>query len=325
MSPDVLHLNWQALTPQRQQLGESPFWHPEEQRLYWVDIPAQEIWRSGPEGQSMESWALPSEPGCMAPARSGGLIIGLRDGIYRAPHWGGDLTCLARLPHDPKTTRSNDGRCDPMGRFWVGTMYEPKDQRLGALYSLDVRGEEPVLCQQANDNVTANGLAFSPESAPGHPTVYWADTGSHRVHAWRWDAQTNQLSDPQVWLQLPDKPAGFDPANLAQADLYGGRPDGAAVDVEGNYWSAQYEGGQLLKIAPTGRVLARVPVPARCPTMPCFGGPDGRTLFVTTAVKGRPDAELTRWPLAGCVLSARVDVPGLPTAYFLEPKFSASK
>jgi sugar lactone lactonase YvrE len=314
MSSEVLHLNWQVVSPLRQQLGESPFWHPDEQRLYWVDIPAREILRSGPQGEALERWALPSEPGCIAPARAGGWVIALRDGIYRARDWGGELTCLARLPHDPQTTRSNDGRCDPLGRFWVGTMYEPKDRRLGALYSLDARTSELALSLQADDNVTANGLAFAPDQG----TVYWADTGSHRIHAWRWDVHTNAMTEPRVWCQLPGKPSGFDPDDLTQADLYGGRPDGAAVDVTGCYWSAQYEGGQLLKIAPSGEVLARVPLPARCPTMPCFGGPDGRTLFVTTASKGRPSAELDRWPLAGCVLSARVEVPGLATSFFVD-------
>ena len=105
---------------------------------------------------------------------------------------------------------------------------------------------------------------------------------------------------------------------MAAAATYGGRPDGAAVDVEGNYWSAQFEGARLLKFSPAGELLAEVPLPARCPTMPCFGGDDGRTLYVTTASNGRPVAEADHWPDNGRVLAARVDVPGLPVNFFAE-------
>jgi sugar lactone lactonase YvrE len=96
---------------------------------------------------------------------------------------------------------------------------------------------------------------------------------------------------------------------------YGGRPDGAALDVEGGYWAAMMEGKQLVRIAPDGRLLARVPLPVRCPTMPCFGGADGRTLFVTTARANRPADELAAEPWAGCVLMARAPLAGLPVNF----------
>jgi sugar lactone lactonase YvrE len=93
---------------------------------------------------------------------------------------------------------------------------------------------------------------------------------------------------------------------------YGGRPDGAAVDAEGCYWVAMYEGGRVLRLSPAGETIAEVRMPARCPTMPCFGGADLRTVYVTSASKGRPDAELAEFPHPGCTFSFRVDVPGLP-------------
>ena len=96
---------------------------------------------------------------------------------------------------------------------------------------------------------------------------------------------------------------------------YGGRPDGAAVDAEGAYWVAMYEGQRLLRLAPDGALLQEVPLPVRCPTMPCFGGADLRTLYITTARHGRPAAELEAQPLAGRVLTMAVDVPGLPVNF----------
>ena len=110
-------------------LGESPFWHPHERRLYWVDIQARQIRRLSPGHGTVESWTVPSEPGCIAPASSGGLVMALRDGIYRARSWGGPLECVVRMAHDVTTTRFNDGKADPVGRFWAGTMYEPRDAR----------------------------------------------------------------------------------------------------------------------------------------------------------------------------------------------------
>ena len=125
---------WTVAVPQPDRLGESPFWHPQEQVLYWVDVPAMQVKRCDTKGGPVESWQMPSEPGCIAPAKSGGLVIALRDGIYRAQAWRGPLVCIAKFSHDPATTRFNDGKADPLGRFWAGTIYEPRDARKAELY-----------------------------------------------------------------------------------------------------------------------------------------------------------------------------------------------
>jgi sugar lactone lactonase YvrE len=117
------------------------------------------------------------------------------------------------------------------------------------------------------------------------------------------------LSRQRVFAQFPVKTAGQD------LTTYGGRPDGAAMDADGCCWVAMFEGQRLLRLAPDGVVLQSIPLPVRCPTMPCFGGPDLRTLYVTTARLNRPADELAAQPWAGCVLSARVDVPGLPVNF----------
>ena len=159
---------WHPLTPQPYALGESPFWHPVEQMLYWVDIPGQHIHRCNVFMGSVESWAMPSEPGCTAPAQSGGLVIALRDGIYRAATWGGALLKLAGAQHDTATTRFNDGKADPAGRFWAGTMYEPRSQADAQLFSLN----NGALDVKVSNATIANALAWSPDAK----TMYWADT-----------------------------------------------------------------------------------------------------------------------------------------------------
>lgn len=304
---------WQSVTREPDQLGESPFWHPDEQMLYWVDIPARQLRRANVRMGSPESWAMPQEPGCIAPARSGGLAIALRDGIYRARRWGGALELVVRFGHDPATTRFNDGKADALGRLWAGTMYEPRDRRDAALYSIDCRpynGQEgrPLVETLAGGSTIANGLAWSPDNK----TVYWANTTDHVVHAWDWDAQANALANRRVFQQFEGKPAGWAPGQPG----YGGRPDGAAVDSEGNYWCAMFEGARLLQFSPAGALLQELALPVRCPTMPCFGGDDLRTLYLTSASYNRPAAELAALPQSGQVLCTRVDVPGLPVNFF---------
>ena len=192
-------------------------------------------------------------------------------------------------------------------------MYEPRDARKAELYSIDCRpdnGNEgrPMIQLKAQNAVIANGLAWSPDMA----TLYWADTPNHIVHAWDWEAHSNVMRRHRVFLQFPGKPASWQPGQPG----YGGRPDGAAVDSQGNYWCAMFEGGRVLKFSPDGELLAELPVPVRCPTMPCFGGADHKTLFVTSASYKRNADELEALPLSGRVIATEVDVPGLPVNFF---------
>lgn len=304
---------WQTAIAQPSELGESPFWHPDEQMLYWVDIPGKRIHRANVFSGTVESWAMPSEPGCIAPAKTkgqvSGLVIALRDGIYRAWEWGGALQRLVRAKHDTATTRFNDGKADPLGRFWAGTIYEPRDAARAQLFSLDGRsGRSPVLELKAGNATTGNGLAWSPDAS----TVYWANTPGHTIRAWDWDAKSNAMRHERVFRQWPGKPEGWQPGMPG----YCGRPDGATVDVEGNYYVAMFEGARLLKLSPAGEVLADLAVPAQCPTMPCFGDTDLKTLYLTSARHKRPAAELQAHPHSGCVFSMRVEVPGLPVNFF---------
>jgi sugar lactone lactonase YvrE len=304
-------MTWQILNPNPDQLGESPFWHPDEQMLYWVDIPGQQIKRANVYLGSVESWDMPAEPGCIAPVRSAGrsdgLLLALRDGIYRATQWGGSLERVVGPDYDSATTRFNDGKADPAGRFWVGTIFEPRTAPQGELFSLDLRAGVPALQRHAGGVTVANGLAWSPDAR----TLYWTDTTRQLIRAWDWDAGSGQMSGERVFAQWPGKPEGWQPGMAG----YGGRPDGAAVDVEGNYWVAMFEGARVLQLSPQGQVLRDIAVPAQCPTMPCFGGADLKTLYVTTASRGRSAAELAAWPDSGCVFSMQVEVPGLPVNF----------
>ena len=187
-------------------------------------------------------------------------------------------------------------------------MFEPRDQALAALYALQADGR---LEFKAGDATVANGLAWSPDGL----TLYWSDTGAHCIRAWDYDSDTQTMSRERLFAQFPLKPNNW-VYGTASAQAYLGRPDGAAVDVEGFYYSAMYEGHRLAKFAPDGRCVAFIEAPVQCPTMPCFGGEDMRTLFITTSAHGRSAEELQDLPDSGCVFAIRVETPGLPVSFF---------
>lgn len=296
-----MRLEFQALPVPPSLLGESPVWLPEAGALVWCDIPGRRLNRWTAADGRHTQWAFDEEPASCAPLPDGTLLLALRSGLVRFDLASGRSTPLVAAPYDTGSQRCNDGKADPQGRFWVGTICEPREPALAALYRWD--GQR--LQQQAAGISASNGLAWSPDGR----TLYWADTHQHRVFAFDFDATEGTLSRQRVFAEFPRKQPGQDLAT------YAGRPDGAAVDAEGCYWVAMFEGQRLARFAPDGRALDSVPLPVRCPTMPCFGGADLRTLYVTTAREKRPADELAAQPLAGCVLVARVAVPGLPANF----------
>jgi len=306
---------WQRISEPLCALGESPFWHPHEERLYWLDIGQRRIWRQHiPSGQA-DSWDLQQDPGSIAPCRSGSLLMALRDGIYLAPLWHDTLQKLADAPYDTARIRFNDGKCDPWGRFWVGTYVDTKDQPDGALYCLHRRNQpHPQLLKMAGGVMASNGLAWSPDGR----VMYWNDTARNQVEAYPMVSAGQYppvMGMPLALAHFAPKPEGWR-FETAQGRDYGGRPDGAAVDQKGNYWVAMYEGARVLCLSPKGDVLADLATPAQCPTMVCFGGADGRTLYLTTARAKRSAEELAHYPDSGAVFALRVDTPGMPVNFY---------
>lgn len=275
-------------------LGECPLWHPEEQVLYWIDIAGLAVHRFDPASNARTSWPLPSEPGCIAWSAGGGLLVAMRSGIAMLDTRNGELRHIADAPYDSSQIRFNDGRCDALGRLWIGTLSDDRSQALGSLYCL----ERGIIRKVGNPVTVSNGLAFGIHNR----TIYHADTTAHRISFFDYDLASGSLSDGRIFKQFAD----------VRDENYGGRPDGAAVDSADSYWCAMYEGGKLLCLSLNGDTLREVPLPVLCPTMPAFGGKDFRTLYITTVRHKRTDVELKAHPLSGCVLSLQVDTPGRP-------------
>ena len=301
-------------------LGESPLWHPAEARLYWVDIPGRRLWRLDPAHQTEHSWDLPENPGCIGlvatpsadGAEPGQLVVALRSGMFhaRVSDQALDLTPIVPASYDRQRFRFNDGKVDPEGRFWVGTIFEPKTVAAAGLYCLDAGQLRAVTGPEASEFpwnqwgvTTSNGLAYSPDGR----LMYHSDTPAHVVYVCDREPASGTPLNRRIWWQAPDDRTSPD---------YGGRPDGAAVDTAGCYWSAMYEGGRIVQLSPNGELMQSVAIPARCPTMVAFGGDDLSTLYVTTARAGRSEAELAQYPDSGRVFALRVPVPGLASGCY---------
>ncbi|MGL4415753.1 SMP-30/gluconolactonase/LRE family protein [Roseinatronobacter monicus] len=276
-------------------LGECPLWCGQTQRLWWVDIEAPAIHCFDPETGQNQTFALDENVGCIGLRAQGGFIAGLRSGLWLLDAKGRKEKLIANPQEDTRISRFNDGRVDPWGRFWAGTIYEPRDRPAAGLYRVNAALE----CQpMAGDIKVSNGVAFSPDRR----WLYHSDTPAHVIYRYPLDPQTGEIGARTVFHQFP---------------FGNGRPDGAAVDAEGFYWSALYEGARVVRLSPEGEIVAEYPVPARCPTMCAFGGADLRTVYVTSACHGRPPEELADWPESGNLFAMRVDVPGQP-----EPRFA---
>lgn len=273
------------------ELGECPRWHAGEARLYWVDIARCELHRFDPATSNDETRRFAAPVGCFAFAGGGGLVLAMKDGLARLAQWDaepepfGDQVLAGR-----PDLRMNDGRTDPAGRFWVGSVNMAKSAADAALYRFDAEGRATLI---QNGMLTCNGAAFSADGT----AFRHADTPSHDLRAYRADPATGTLHDERILHSFPHGK---------------GRPDGGSFDADGFYWSALFDGGRVVRIAPSGEVVESVALPVPRPTMIAFGGADGRTAYVTTARSGLSEEALAAAPLSGAILSFRVDVPGVP-------------
>ena len=287
-------------------LAECPLWSVAKQKLYWVDISGYAINRFDPLTGKNERWPMPCEPGCIALAASGGLVAALRDGFYRFYPADAQLKKIADAPYDTTTMRFNDGRCDAAGRFWAGAMFEPRTAELANVYCLE-RGK--VRKGWGPDDKrgvkVSNGMAFTADGRH----VFQSDTPNHVIYQFAFDAVEGTVSERREFARRPD--------NRNDAN-YGGRPDGAAIDNAGNYWSAQYEGGCVLRYSIAGEITGIIHVPSKRVTMVAFGGADLRTLYITTARDGATENELMTDTHAGGIFACDMDIPGRAEPLYLD-------
>ncbi|MEM7371956.1 MAG: SMP-30/gluconolactonase/LRE family protein [Bacteroidota bacterium] len=282
----------QVAYPSANKLGEGPLWSAKEQSLYWIDIDYPSIHRWHPESNTYQTWDLPTHIGSFAFRQGGGAVLALRNGFHHFDFDSQALTPIADPESHLPDNRFNDGKCDPRGCFWAGTMHDQEREAKGSLYRLDPDGTIHMVRAGA---IVSNGLGWSPD----HKTMYYADSGTQRIYAYDYNPANSAISNERVLVK--------------DTDCY---PDGMTVDSQGYLWSAKWDGWRVVRYSPDGQIDKIVEVPVQRPTSVMFGGPDLNQLFITSAwTRLKPEVKAQQ-PLAGHVFVVETDVQGLEETAF---------
>ncbi len=274
-------------------LGESATWSVREQALYWVDIRAPALHRFEPATGRHQHWPMPELCAAVALA-SHGVVLAWRQSLMHFDTLREESTLLVEIESPSQENRLNEAKVDRAGRLWVGSMRDFGVAVSGSLYVVsDTLSVDRVL----TDIRIPNSLGWSPDNR----TMYFADTGNGALCAYSYDLKRGNASGMRT---------------LVADGALPGRPDGCAVDSEGFLWNARYGASCVARISPDGRMDAIVSVPASQPTSCALGGPDLRTLYITTASQRLSDTERSKQPEAGHVFAVRIPVAGLPDTEF---------
>jgi sugar lactone lactonase YvrE len=271
-------------------LTEGPRWDAERGELLWVDIIGSRLHRGRLDADGLldqlAAVQLDRFVGAVAPALGGGYVLAAGGGFMFADR-SGKISELAQPEAGRTDVRMNDGACDPQGRFWAGTMAFDESPGAGALYRLELDGT----CTTVLTGLTiSNGIGWSPDGT----AMYLSDSGTGTIDVFDFDGPTGEISRRRTIVRITEP---------------GVVPDGLTIDDEGGIWVALWGGGALRRYSAEGSLLASLPVAADRPTSCAFGGPDGSTLFITTARHGLGELALSRQPDAGRVF--RVDGLGM--------------
>ncbi len=278
----------------RAELAEGPVWHGDA--LWWVDINAGTLNRLDPSAGINTSRGTGGYLGAAVPSADGRWLLARQHDLSLLDWETGRFTPVASPAEGMSARlRFNDGKCDAAGRFWVGTKSLDQEEGAASLYALQpTTGIRRVLQGLS----LSNGLAWSPDGG----WFYHIDTPTRRVRRFTFDLSAGALGPGETLLQLGDQD---------------GWPDGMTCDAEGHLWVALWSGRAVLRVdGLTGRVLERCELPVSNVSSCTFGGPDLRTLFITTAWEGMSETQRQAEPLAGGVFALRTDVPGQPVHLF---------
>ncbi len=275
-------------------LGEGSIWHSSTGRLWWVDIEGRKLFITDPETGEGQEIDVGQRIGTVVPSVNGTAVVALQDGLYELELDTRKMTQLAPHRASASDIRFNDGKCDPQGRLWVGSMHVDGLVRRGALYRFDSRG----LVKQLSDVSISNGICWSEDQK----TMYYIDSPTHAVRAYDFDPLSGDIANGRTIIEVPHDT---------------GTPDGMTIDSEGLLWIALWGGAAVGRWDPnSGELVEKVEVPALNVTSCAFGGNDLSTLFITTASIDTLPEKATLYPEAGSLFAADVGVRGVPASLF---------
>ncbi|GAB3541252.1 SMP-30/gluconolactonase/LRE family protein [Pontibacter brevis] len=276
-------------------LGEGAIWHPAEKRLYWLDIEGAELHIYDPATKKDIAFQTGEKAGTVVPIKGGGVLLAMQNSIQKMDTKTGKLSLVAK-PIDDSSVRFNDGKVDPSGRFWVGTMAHDIKEGAAALYRMD----KDKSLHQVVDNVTiSNGIVWTADKK----TMYYVDTPTLAVQAFDYDDKTGEISNGRVVIRIPASVPGS--------------PDGMAIDTEGKLWIALWGGGAVVRCDPaTGKIMQRVEVPAPHTTSVAFGGENLDVLYITTVREWLTPEQLAQFPKSGGLFAVKPGVRGVPAEFY---------
>lgn len=274
----------------RDRLGETPLWCEKTARLWWIDIERPSVQCLDPETGKHSVFEIDSTyVGSLALTDTHRLLIATDLTLVLFDPGSGRVQSVARVD-DGLDNRINDGRADPKGRFWTGTLDNQLSRPNGSIYRLEADGATTKLL----DNViVTNGIVHSPNGR----TFYFTDTRRFTTWAFDVDLDDGAITNRRVFADLT---------------ATGERPDGACIDVDGCIWQAFFSGSQIVRYQPNGTIDRRIELPVTNPTCVCFGGKDLRTLYVTSGRKFLSQKQLDDEPMAGSLFAIEGLGQGLP-------------
>ena len=280
----------------RAELGEGPVWHAAAGTLYWVDLFAGIVHHYQPASGIAGRVEVGEFVGCVVPRAGGGLLAATASGIYHLDPVSGAKTRVAAIEADRPETHFNDGKVDPAGRFWFGSIaVDRTTDTLGHLYSLE---PDLTVTRRLSGIDNTNGMDWSPDGR----TMYYIDSLTRQVTAFDYDAAAGAITNPRPAVTLPEDR---------------GVPDGMTVALDGTLWVAHWGGGCVTRWHPTtGELLQTIRVPANLTTSCAFAGPALDQLYVTTARYGQDGPALAAQPHAGGLFRLRTAARGRPAAVF---------
>lgn len=287
----MINSNWQTVTDHKSLLGEGPLWDEQKQRIIWLDILNGTVHSFAPETSAYSSFQTRQLTGAVVLTNRDTLIGALQNGFYELNEADGSSRFIADPEANLPENRFNDGKCDPQGRFWAGTMNIPETSVSGNLYVLDLDGN---VHHRISGIGCSNGLAWN---AAGD-TMYYNDSPTREVVAYDFNAETSEITNRRVVFTVPEG-SGF--------------PDGMTIDAEDKLWVALWDGWKVIRIDPDkGEIIGEIRLPAARITSAAFGGADFKDLYITSARVGLPEEQLEKQPLAGSLFVIRdVGVKGL--------------
>ncbi|WP_420574603.1 SMP-30/gluconolactonase/LRE family protein [Kordia sp.] len=280
-------------------LGEGAFWDYNQEVLYWVDIIGQSLNIYSPKNKTNKEIKMPAPIGTVVPSEEKNkVIVALHDGVYIVDVTTEKITRLAAVEDTNTGTRLNDGKCDPNGNLWIGSMDYSQTNPGGNLYKVNASGKTDKML----GNITiSNGIVWSKDDK----TMYYIDTPTANIRAFDFDKTTNTISNERIVVTIP-KEEGF--------------PDGMAIDENDMLWVGLWNGNSIANYNPeTGKLIQKIKVPAHNVTSCAFGGKNLDVLYITTASLDMTDAEKEQYPSAGSLFKIKLDTKGVKSTFFKKP------